>query len=295
MLKFDVFTEIFSKSSKLSSSPSINGKVIGEDVFECLSRGEESYRLTLTKSELFLQPTKQTDVLERFSLEGLFGVQTYRHKEHGSSGFPGAYLCFYFYPRVKRGMLTSNKFREKVQLVFKIQKPGLSFEDNLGIATSWKELCYELLKSKFSKWQLDRLNSQSHLSTQTETRNETNNKMNGKTSNRRTGFGFVPTVQKTTSWPHGDLQDNVDSGHDLSISLSSARLFLRRFVVILNPKSGQGKTMTLFKASVNLYSKSVTQKMFSHLSWTFSKRIYINSAFRKPCILFLLKPESKQC
>lgn len=207
-------------SSDLNSSP--DGRVVQEGTFQCLSKGRGPYRLVLTPSHLFLHNAKDPSKMERYCVEDIFGCHTLRHKKQGGS-YSAAYICFYLYPRSKKkGMLSTVKYREKVTLVFEVKQEGNSYEKNLEIATLWKNGLLGILAAKYPKWQL-------HKSQDEDKPNNNSEDLD---------------ISRVKS------QDVMDQGirpGEPLLPLVSYLSFTRRFLVILNPKSGQGKTRDIFE------------------------------------------------
>jgi hypothetical protein len=206
------------------------GTVIREDILECLSKSRESFRLVLTTNQVIVQDSKNHSRIERYPLDDLFGCHTLRHKK---SGGVAAYLCFYLYPRTKKkGLMNHIKFREKVTLVFEIKKPGNSYEHNLDLATQWKQSTLETLGKRYPKWQLHRAGVRGE--TQDNNANEDIN-------------NILPI--SSLALESQDAMDHIIHEGESTFSLASYLLYVRRFLVILNPKSGQGKTMEMFQVS----------------------------------------------
>ena len=203
----------------------MDGKVIKEGVFPCLSRGKDSFRLFLTTKELLLQPlTKDSDDrIERFQLHDLFGCHTLKHTKKIEQA--GAYLCFYLYP--KRGssgmpgfLSGSSKYRERMPLVFLIQKPGKTFRENLEFASEWKDAALKILRSIYPPhWQ----HSQTTVS-----------------SGKNNGFFSSNGAMM--------LEESKELS-ELEIAVSSYNLLQRRYLIILNPKSGKGKSIAIYRVS----------------------------------------------
>lgn len=228
-----------------------SGKVLKDDTLQCFSRNQVLYRVLLTETEICFQALKNPENLERYELEDLFGIQTYRYGIRKSETKPAdasAFICFTFYPRMKRGLITFSRLREKVQLVFQIQKTGFTFEENLEQATAWKHLCLNLLRSKFSKWQLENLTSQASTPAASPTSGE----------HALDKDDDVISKEDLNDWAQEEKGTFDATTHELAISLSSQSLLVRKFLVIVNPKSGQGKTLNIFKVGSfvsNKYNK----------------------------------------
>lgn len=98
-------------SSSISNSSSTSfsseyGKVLKEDSFECISRSHDLYRLTLTSTHLLLQLVQSPYTVDKLSLDDLFGCHTFRHKDCSTN--VGAYICFFFYIKRKKGLFSSS-------------------------------------------------------------------------------------------------------------------------------------------------------------------------------------------
>lgn len=198
-----------------------SGVVLREDVFTCLSRNGETFRLVLTKTHLLLHNSKDHSRMSRYAVEDIFGCHTLRHKKQDAS-YTSAYICFYLYPRnKKKGLMSNIKYREKCVLVFEVKKSGNSFDKNLDIATLWKNETLGVLASKYPKWQLQESGSSN--------------------PNNNDGTKMVSTAISK------DIMDHSTRTGEPKLPLASYLSFLRRFLVILNPKSGQGKTMEMFQ------------------------------------------------
>jgi len=204
-----------------------DGKVLKEDTLECLSRNRDTFRLILTTNQVILQDTKNHSRCERYSIQDLFGCHTLRHKKTSVSN--SAFVCFYLYPRTKKvGLMNPAKLREKITLVFDIKKPGNSYEENLSIATEWKQATLGALNRKYPKWQL---------------------KSNNSIEERKTEDDCNDSITPITNLAidSQDTMDHIVYTGESNQSLSSYLLYIRRFLVVLNPKSGQGKTMEMFQ------------------------------------------------
>lgn len=197
--------------------------MIREDVLQCLSRKQKYYRLVLTSKEILLQlQGSKKSAFERYSIDDLFGCHTLRHKQTGSS-FLAAYVCFYMYPRRKRVLLSKLKLREKVPLVFEIRKSGKSYEENLAVATSWKEDAIRLLRTKSCEQNRAPQNSQ--------------------------GGGDRELISALLA--KNALVSRDGSGKSPKLSLTHDLSFSKRYLVIVNPVSGQGKGVSTFHVSGN--------------------------------------------
>lgn len=209
-------------------------KVIREDVLQCLSRKHKHYRLVLTSSEILLQlhgGAKNRPSIERYSIDDLFGCHTLRHKQNGPS-FVSAYVCFYIYPRRKRVLLSKTKLREKVPLVFEIRKSGNSYEENLSIAMRWKEDALQLLNKKYPKFQGSRqLDSQNDIT-----------ELNG-------NLEVTCDIKEKGDADNSIIVQNGKGVQVAKLSLSNDIPFVRRYFVIINPVSGQGKGVAVFNVS----------------------------------------------
>ncbi|CAG7716965.1 unnamed protein product [Allacma fusca] len=203
----------------------MDGKLVKEDVFPCLSRGSDAFRVYLTSSELILQSVKDEQTIERFQLEDLFGCHTLKHAKKANE--PGAYLCFYMYPKNKRsGILSSVKSRERTPLVFLVQKPGKSFKENLEFATKWKDETLKHLRSLFPVW------------------------LNYKPFKSSSGSVHTTHEEDTVGQNLSDSRNYLTTTPEFSVAISSYHLLQRRYLVILNPKSGQGKSISIYRDKV---------------------------------------------
>lgn len=180
----------------------VEGDIISEDVFACISRNRVYYRIVLTTTHLILQDVDDDSLLERFDIEDMFGCSTMCHRKEIENS--SAYIYFYFYPKSRRKNVISNiRFRQKLTLIFEVEKVGNSYEQNVEIANSWRYEVLNILGTKHSGWQVSKLSSSSQ-----------------------------------------NINDHLDDTSRLALT---RHLYLRKFLIVLNPKSGQGKSIDIFQ------------------------------------------------
>lgn len=162
--------------------------------------------------------------MERYSIKDMFGCHTLRHKQPGPT-YVSAYLCFYLYPRKRRVLLSKTKPRAKMPLVFEIRKGGNSYQENLAIATKWKEDALRLLQLKYPKWNAHGNGGQVESSGET-------------VGQDATGDEFPIPV------------DRKGSKELVKLSLCSSLQYWKRYLVIVNPISGKGKGISVLEEKV---------------------------------------------
>lgn len=196
-----------------------NEEILLDDWFPCLSRNKHTFRLILTPSTLLLHSSKKGKT-EQYKIQDIFGVQTFRHKDQDlGDDYSSAYICLYTYPQKKqRAVMAMKVVREKTVLVFEVKKKGNKYEDNLVIATLWKTHVLQLISQHFPTWRL-----KGNLNT--------------------------PTLSGLDGSGDGAVLSNDSIDADGYASQIPSLRFMRRYLVILNPISGQGKTREIFAVS----------------------------------------------
>jgi len=216
----------------------VEGLVYQSNIMKCLSRKQEFYRVTLTDQELCLQNIPLPHKTERYSVADLFGCQTLRHRKQQTLDSASAYICFHLYPHRQPKSESDSNRRKKILLVFEIWKENCTFEQNLEIAFAWNRSCFEIFEKNYPNWarsKSKKYDSESSIPLAYDDKEEM--------------FNHSSHLEKYIAVP----------------STSSALAYFRKVLVILNPKSGQGKCIKIFE----VFELKKLQRLLLFTSYTF--------------------------
>lgn len=230
----------------MSDSKSDSEECLREDVFT-VHYPESSpvkCKVTLTPTELFLEEQdegSERDIdQEKYKIEDIFGLHIVK-KDNEEPSLPTVYVCLIFYTHSAE----NNNSRIRVPRIFEINQPKHSYEGNLDLAKGWAVDIGDSVLAKFPNLHRHRL--------------QNNYKPSDSPSLREKIEKAIEFLRTTRNIAQDAAQSENSSEKDLNLTfydetftLCKTLLFERKFLMILNPVSGQGKGLILLQVYIQI-------------------------------------------
>lgn len=205
-------------------------------------------QIILTPTELVLEECDESGYesdsgsgRERYPIEDIFGFHIVQ-KKAAEPSLPTVYVCIIFYTHESEKAGS----RSRVARLLEINQSRQSYEGNLNVAKEWALDIANVLQTKLSSIYSSRPPQDSP-----DDSDNTHQKIISKIENVFDSLKSNPLDKPTVSDDDSLVVNDIDLIFcDESFSLVRTVLLERKFLVIVNPVSGQGKSVNLLNVSV---------------------------------------------